>query len=168
MPPAPPVRAVATDYHFHAYDYPNSAAQGPWGLSVAQPTRNNWQFYSMVQDLIGLRDWGAFIGVPNITLTDVGAPTVRGRRTKMLSFGNAGNVANRPTVVITGGIHAREWAAIEFAYLMAEYLIRNYPAARPEPPAGADPGPGREPQHPHHPDGQPGREPPHRVRARGQ
>jgi hypothetical protein len=131
MPPAPPVRAVAANYHFHTYDYPNSAAQGPWGLSLAQPNRNGWQFYSMVQDLIGLRAWGASIGVPNITLTDVGAPTARGRRTKMLSFGNTGNVANRPTVVITGGIHAREWAATEFTYLLAEYLIRNYPVGAP-------------------------------------
>lgn len=137
MPPAPPVRAVAANYHFHTYDYPNSAAQGPWGLSLAQPNRNGWQFYSMVQDLIGLRDWGAHIGVPNIALTDVGAPTVRGRRTKMLSFGNTGLAANRPTVVITGGIHAREWAATEFAYLLAEYLIRNYPVGAPANPRQA-------------------------------
>jgi len=91
----------------------------------------------MVRDLTGLRDWGAHIGVPNITLTDVGAPTARGRRTKMLSFGNAGNAANRLTVVITGGIHAREWAATEFAYLLAEYLIRNYTAAVPANPRQA-------------------------------
>jgi len=137
MPPAPPVRAVAADYHFHTYDYANSAAQGPWGRSPAQPQRNGWRFYSMVQDLIGLRDWGVSIGVPNITLTDVGAPTVRGRRTKMLSFGNVGNAPNRPTVVITGGIHAREWAATEFVYLLAEYLIRNYSAAVPANPRQA-------------------------------
>jgi hypothetical protein len=47
----------------------------------------------------------------------------------MLSFGNQGNVPGRPTVVITGGIHAREWIATEFAYLLAEYLIVNYQAA---------------------------------------
>jgi Zinc carboxypeptidase len=136
MPPAaPPLRPgpgpAPGNYHFHTYDYPNSAAQGPWGLSPAQPQRNGWRFYSMVRDLTGLRDWGTHIGVPNITLTDVGAPTAGGRRTKMLSFGNAGNAANRPTVVITGGIHAREWAATEFTYLLAEYLIRNYPVGAP-------------------------------------
>ena len=46
----------------------------------------------------------------------------------MLSFGNLGNVPGRPTIVITGGIHAREWAATEMAYLIAEYLIANYAA----------------------------------------
>jgi hypothetical protein len=30
--------------------------------------------------------------------------------------------------VITGGIHAREWIATELTYLIAEYLIVNYPA----------------------------------------
>jgi hypothetical protein len=128
MPPAPPVRAAAGNYHFHTYDYPGSAGNGPWGLSPAQPQRGGWQFYSMVQDLTGLRNYGASINVPNITLTNVGGPTVRGRRTKMLSFGNLGNVPGRPTVVITGGIHAREWAATEMVYLIAEYLIANYAA----------------------------------------
>ena len=33
-----------------------------------------------------------------------------------LSFGDP----NAPTVVITGGIHAREWIAPEIAYLVAE------------------------------------------------
>jgi hypothetical protein len=44
----------------------------------------------------------------------------------MLSFGNRTGGARR-TVVLTGGIHAREWIATEIAYLIAEYLIINYP-----------------------------------------
>src|SRR6185369_9924628 len=34
-----------------------------------------------------------------------------------------------PAVVITGGIHAREWIAPAMAYLIAEYLVRNYNTA---------------------------------------
>jgi hypothetical protein len=131
MPPAPPVRPAPNAYHFHTYDYQNSAANGPWGLSPAQPTAGGWQFYSLVQDLAGLAALGAARNVPNILLSDVGGPTRRGRRTKMLSFGNQGSVAGRPTVVITGGIHAREWIATEMAYLLAEYLIVNYPVGIP-------------------------------------
>jgi Zinc carboxypeptidase len=128
MPPAPPVRPAPAAYHFHTYDYNGSA---PFQPSAGQPTANGWQFYSMVQDLNGLAAVGAARNVPNIALNPVGGPTARNRRTWVLSFGNQGNVANRPTVVITGGIHAREWIAAEMAYLIAEYLIVNYPVGIP-------------------------------------
>lgn len=130
MPPTPPpVRTTNNHYHFHTYDF---AGAQPWGLSGAVATSNNWQFYSMVADLTGLSRYGQHLGVPNIARTHVGGFTVNGtanvRETLMLSFGNLGSVAGRPTVVITGGIHAREWIASEIAYLIAEYLIKNYPA----------------------------------------
>ncbi|HEX3958632.1 MAG TPA: M14 family zinc carboxypeptidase [Trebonia sp.] len=126
-PPPPPPRAVATDYHFHAYDYNNSAANGPWGLSLAQNSRGGYRFYSMRRDLTGLRDYGVHRGIPGVALAPVGGQTAGHRQTLMLSMGNQGAVAGRPTVVITGGIHAREWIAAEMAYLIAEYLIKNYP-----------------------------------------
>lgn len=127
MPPAPPVRTTPAHYHFHTYDY---AGAVPFQTSPAQPwARNNWQFYSLVQDLNGLATFGTGI-VPNLAAipTVVGGPTTQGRHTLMLSFGNLGNVPGRPTVVITGGVHAREWIAAEVAYLIAEYLIANYVA----------------------------------------
>jgi hypothetical protein len=126
-PPAPPPRAVVTDYHFHTYDYSNSAANGPWGLSPVQASRGNYRFYSMRRDLAGLRDYGVYRGVPGVALAPVGGQTAGGRQTLMLSIGNQGAMPARPTVVITGGIHAREWIAAELAYLIAEYLIKNYP-----------------------------------------
>jgi hypothetical protein len=124
MPP-PPTRTDNTEYHYHAYTYPN--ANAPWGLSLAQPDRCKQVFYSMIWDLAGLAEYGATIHVPNIAFTTVGGPTAEGRRTMQLSFGSSDPDA--PTVFITGGIHSREWIATEFAYLLAEYLIRNYKAA---------------------------------------
>ena len=125
----PPVRTVAGDYHFHVYDYDRSQ---PFTLSDPQPERNMYRFYSMVQDLNGLRAEGERRDVPNIKVTRMSAATSRGRQMIALSFGNKDNALRRPTVLITGGIHAREWAATEMAYLLAEYLIVNYDAAAPE------------------------------------
>jgi Zinc carboxypeptidase len=119
-----PDRADAYDYHFHAYDYFNSVAKGPFGLSDGQPGYNGWRFYSLVRDLQGLCQEGVDRNVPNIEVTRPGGFTAEHRRTVMLSFGN--NAPDAPTVMITGGIHAREWIAPEFVYLLAEYLIKNY------------------------------------------
>jgi Zinc carboxypeptidase len=127
MPPQPPVRPGTNPYHFHTYDYVGSAANGPFQPSPPQPTAGNWQFYSMVQDLQGLLAVGQARNVPNIALNNVAGQTARHRNTMMLSFGNQAAPAPAPTVVITGGIHAREWIATEIAYLIAEYLIVNYP-----------------------------------------
>jgi hypothetical protein len=129
MPPAPPLRTVATDYHYHTYDFAGSA---PFTASPAQPWPWQWQFYSLVQDLNALAAWGASGAagpvVPNLAVAavPVGGPTTQVRQTLMLSFGNPGPAPGRPTTVITGGVHAREWIAAEVTYLIAEYLIRNY------------------------------------------
>ena len=127
MPPAPPDRPNVDGYHFHTYDFTGSAANPPWGLSAPLASRGNYRFYSMVRDLNNLLAVGQARQVPNIALTNVGGQTARHRQTMMLSFGNRTNAAHRRTVVITGGIHAREWMATELAYLLAEYLIINYP-----------------------------------------
>jgi hypothetical protein len=140
-PPSPPTRTVDGPYHFHTYDYSGSADAGPFELSPAQPNRGLLQFYSLVEDLNGLYELGLYEDedegikkVPNIDLKAVGAriaPPVPGepsRWTMALLFGNAANDPNAPTVVITGGIHAREWIAPEMAYLLAEYLIMHYKA----------------------------------------
>lgn len=128
MPPAPVRPSVATPYRFHTYSYPGDALAGAFQLSGGLPSAGGWQFYSLEQDLAGLVAVGVARGVPNIALAPiiVGNPTGGARRTLMLSFGNRNRIAGRPTVVITGGIHAREWIAAEIAYLIAEYLIVNY------------------------------------------
>jgi hypothetical protein len=128
-PPPPPPRTKPGDYHYHVYDWEGATA--PWELSPAQPDPPNYRFYSMVRDLDGLREYGAWKGIPNIALTAIGAPTSGGRKTMALSFGNKDRLKGQPTVLITGGIHAREWAATEMAYLLAEYLLVNYSAQPP-------------------------------------
>lgn len=133
--PQPPNRTKPADYHFHVYDY--TSAQ-PWVLSKGEPQRNNSQFYSMVQDLQGLLAYGRAQGVPNIALNDVGVGILGAddwmlRKIKALSFGGPkGDFSKTPSALITGGIHAREWIAPEMAYLLAEYLIRNYSNADPD------------------------------------
>lgn len=129
MPPdpkLPPTRDKDDDYHFHTYDYENSADRGWFELSDAQPDRGMLQFYSLVQDLQGLLTDGQNRKVPNIKLSDVAQLSAdgKGRSIKALSLGS--NDPNAPTVVFTGGIHAREWIAPEFVYLLAEYLIIHY------------------------------------------
>jgi len=122
--PPPPARTVPGDYHFHTYDYPGAAV--PFARSLGQPNRAGCEFYSMVQDLIGLTAEAQRHNVPNFARQTICAATAGGRVVEMLSFGNAGLAPGRPTVLITGGIHAKEWAATEMAYLLAEYLIINY------------------------------------------
>jgi hypothetical protein len=99
---------------------------GPFRPSPALGN-TNWQFYSLVEDLNGLVALGAARNVPNIALNAGLLPglaaTAGNNGTPVLSLGNPGS----PAVVITGGIHAREWIAAEIAYLIAEYLIVNYP-----------------------------------------
>ena len=124
MPPAPPVRPGVVPYRFHTYDFNGSVAFTP---SAAQPAVGNLRFYSLLADLNALAAIGLARNVPNIAISNVGGVTSGGSRTRMLSFGNLANAADALAVVITGGIHAREWIAAEMAYLVAEYLIVNYP-----------------------------------------
>src|SRR5580698_6200915 len=135
MPPAPPVRAAVGDFHYHTYTYPGAIADGPFHLS-AGPLPVGQPFYSLVQDLNGLEAWGntPAVNIPNLAVNRIhlhpgivgGAQTLGGNATIMLSMGPAPGVVGAPAVVITGGVHAREWIAIEFVYLLAEYLVRNY------------------------------------------
>jgi hypothetical protein len=126
----PPERPDQNAYHYHVFDY---ASSKPFTLSQGQPSRNNEEFYSLYRDMIALRDYGAATGVPYIKLTAAGkalgqpkVANLASPTTLVLSFGNA-NAENR-VVLITGGIHGREWVAAEMAYLIAEYLIRNFSA----------------------------------------
>ena len=107
------------------YDYDQSA---PYTLSAPMPS-GNLQFFSLVRDLDDLATTAISYGIPRVALVDAGpliAADGSSRAIKMLSFGGA---ADSPAVVITGGIHAREYLAPEIAYLVAEYLICNYTPA---------------------------------------
>lgn len=125
-----PQRTVDANYHFHVYDYNGSA---PFQESGPVATRNGWTFYSMVQDLQGLQAEAVLNNVPNPQLQALGAAIPHdglNGNTWALSFGGgAGGGAGDPEVFIAGGIHAREWIAPEMAYLIAEYIIRNYALA---------------------------------------
>lgn len=125
----PPVRTIPTDYHYHIYDYGGSAA---WQLSPPVVPAGNLSFYSMHQDLNGLVITGNANGVPNIACNALGGAFAGDgvmRTIDVLSFGGPNPIGATPQVVITGGIHAREWVASEMAYLLAEYLVRNYTTA---------------------------------------
>jgi zinc carboxypeptidase len=127
MPPLP-VPRTDKDYHYHVYDYDKSTS---FALSPGQPSAGGMKFYSLKEDLYGLLQAGLDRKVPNITLTPYGAPTDTGLNTLVLTFGNAAKAQDMPWIVITGGIHAREWISSEFVYLLAEYLIINYNPGQP-------------------------------------
>jgi hypothetical protein len=127
--PPPPTRVADDDFHYHVYDYKGSDGKGPYKLSDGVPNRG--QFYSLYQDLRALWEYGMEKKVPGLTLRalpggidSVDTDKVRDFRILMLSLGGVKEGA--PEVLFTGGIHAREWIAIEVAYLLAEYLIKNY------------------------------------------
>lgn len=137
MPPAPPDRPNAAAFHYHTYSYPQDDARGAFQLSDALASAGDARFYSLSRDLLGLVAWGNTRNVPNLRLTSMstqtgGTQTVGGREMLVLSFGGpppGPSAPLRPAVVFTGGIHAREWIAVEIAYLVAEYLIKNYTTA---------------------------------------
>lgn len=127
MPPpdSPPDRTTADHYHYHVYDYEGSK---PWTLSPQLRAPDGPRFYSLAQDLTGLLQTGGDNRVPNIHLQHIGGVAAEGGTTMALSFGGPASPSDdTPEVVITGGIHAREWVAAEMAYLLGEYLIKNHP-----------------------------------------
>jgi len=121
------VRTTAADYHFHAYGYPNDDAAVEYALSPADPQRHNLPFYSLRRDLASLVADGIANNVPNLALIQVGAQIGADNQTYhtlALRFGDMSPGA--PKVLLTGGIHAREWIAPEVTYLIAEYLLKNF------------------------------------------
>jgi hypothetical protein len=122
-----PNRTQPGDYHYHVYDYPGSA---PWQLSPAVARRGNQCFYSMFQDLQGLYNTAQTSGIPHPALTTLPAQIDADGATfhiQVLSIGGTATPAPSQ-VVITGGVHAREWVGTELAYLVAEYMVKNYNA----------------------------------------
>jgi hypothetical protein len=108
------------------YNYPGSAA---WKLSDPQPQRGYQEFYAMAKDVPGLYQTALDNKVPRPALTTLPARITADSEDfeiQVLSFGGR---PTSPQVLITGGIHAREWIGTEMTYLLAEYLVMNYSSA---------------------------------------
>jgi hypothetical protein len=119
-----PNRTNVTDYHFHQYNIPNLAA-----FTLSGPSAYGLQYYNLAADLQELAALAYQKGM-SVTLwssSRCSLWTAEGREIYALRFLGQGNSTNKPGVLITGGVHAREWIAVEVAYLIAEYLINNYP-----------------------------------------
>jgi murein tripeptide amidase MpaA len=121
-----PVRTEDDHYHFHVYDYMESAA---FKASPPPKASASGRFYSLQKDLAALAEYGRTVGIPGISLSQAGAPLAELTSglvyTLVLTLGNM--TPGTPTVLFTGGIHGNEWIAPEFVYLLAEYLVKNYP-----------------------------------------
>ena len=117
-----PNRTTAANYHFHIYNYPGSA---PFTLSQAIGPNQapQFQFYSLFQDLQQLLADATAKNIPAV-LFPLQPQTIGQRYIWVLRFG--GGPANK-RVLFTGGVHGRERIAVEIPFLIAEYLINNYP-----------------------------------------
>lgn len=93
---------------------------------------NQKGFYSLRTDLDGLRLVANSKNL-NAELFELQPYTPERNMIRVLRFGND----NSCKVLFTGGIHAREWIAVEICYLVAEYLIKNYPGPNDNDPSGA-------------------------------
>ncbi|HKQ76135.1 MAG TPA: M14 family zinc carboxypeptidase [Blastocatellia bacterium] len=122
-----PDRINPEDYHYHVYDYDNSA---PFALSDAMGL-HNLRCYSLVLDLIYLAGEAMDKKIPNTALFPLVPYTAENRKIYVLHFGGDPN----RRVLFTGGIHGRERIAVEIPYLIAEYLIKNYPDPADEKPS---------------------------------
>lgn len=126
MPIPIPNRPKAAGYHFHQYAIPNVAA-----FKLSPVSAYGWQYYNLAADLQELAALAYQKGM-SVTLwssSRCGLWTAEGREIYALRFLGRGNSTKKPGVLITGGVHAREWIAVEVAYLIAEYLIKNYPTS---------------------------------------
>ena len=77
---------------------------------------------SILEDLSGLYFYAH--QALNVDVGSIGK-TYFDRQIPYIMFGGNNDPA-APQVLLTGGVHAREWIAVEVPYLIAEYLIKNY------------------------------------------
>jgi len=141
---------VAHDDHFHCFAFPSGVTPGPGGsakrtdtwlrvfsgiklpmfpLPVNLPT--DLTFYSLTDDLKALVTAlnGKLAGsakVESLGQTD-------GKRDLWVLKIGAGieKDPKKARVLFTSGLHAREWLAPTYTYLIAEWLVTNYPKAAP-------------------------------------
>ena len=116
-----PARPAGGAYRYHVHDYPLSAAFTP-SPAMGLIGNNARIFYSLTADLTQLVVEATAKGIP-AALANLGNSD-GGRAIHCLTLGGNAN----KKIALTGGIHAREWIAVEMPYLVAEYLIHNYNA----------------------------------------
>jgi len=136
---------VAHDDHFHCFAFPPGVSAGPNGSAVRKDT---WlrsvflpgvlpvpvtsfppdiEFYSLTDDLTALVQ-AQNKKLPGSAKLDTLGQTVGGRELHALKLG--ANIDGEPKaarVLFTGGLHAREWLGPTYTYLIAEWLVTNYP-----------------------------------------
>lgn len=91
--------------------------------------RASKKFYCLEADLAELRKIGADKGVVDAGATDIGGTSGEGRPIQAIKIGNGPHVS-----LITGCYHAREWISVEIPFLIAEYLVTEYPKGDPKTP----------------------------------
>jgi hypothetical protein len=114
-----PDRTSPDKYYYHVYDYDGSVAFEPSPAVGEQKVR----YYSLVQDLRELVRKANDKNIPVKLFSLYPFTNPGNREIFVLRFG--GNPRKR--VLFTGGIHGCERLAVEIPYLIAEYLIKNYP-----------------------------------------
>lgn len=82
---------------------------------------------SLLQDMSDLQTVAGAVASLNAISGPVGT-TYFGRQIPYIMFGGNNDPA-APQVLLTGGVHAREWMAVEVPYLIAEYMVKNYLSA---------------------------------------
>jgi len=103
-------------------------------LGAFNSKQTGFKRYSMIKDMDGLRTQAH--ATLNASLWSANQRTYFGRKIYILKFGIPDNEVDNehPQILLTGGVHGREWISSEIPYLIAEYLIKNYdPAAPPGP-----------------------------------
>lgn len=118
------------DDHFHCLDKPGVRTDTHRRAKAGPP---DITFYGLKQDLAALeaRSGG------RAKLQTLGTTPGRfgGRDILMLRVGSSLDLASKPKALFLGGIHAREWLGISYTYLIAEWLLDNYPSGAPAGPA---------------------------------
>jgi hypothetical protein len=135
------------DDHFHCISFPPGATPGPNGSAVRTDTWARFyknirlpgvplpislpdpEFYSLTDDLAALAKTQNAKLPGSAKLESLGK-TNSGSDLWLLKLGKdlaAG--APQPRMLFTAGLHAREWLAPTYTYLIAEWLVTNYAAA---------------------------------------
>lgn len=118
------------DDHFHCYDHSGKSSLFKRSDTYrrgdpATKAKPELEFYSLKQDLTAL----AARSSGKATLSVLG--TTPGKRDIMLLKVGTDFKKDKPKILLTGGMHAREWIGPSYTYLVAEWLIDQY-GSKPE------------------------------------
>ncbi|MBN2197207.1 MAG: hypothetical protein JW751_30665 [Polyangiaceae bacterium] len=123
--PAPPWDPGDHARHYHLNSF-SGTFPIPTVVPRGQPAgRESKTFRSLESDLNDLRAEGARLGIVDPGETTIGRGSFLSTPIWALKMGTG----TQGRVLITGGIHAREWITVELTYLLALYLVQNYRSA---------------------------------------